>query len=361
MARHPGVFVSEELAERGWAQRDLAMVLGVPEQTVHKLLKQQLGVTAEMSLVLGKAFGISSGLMLGLQRRYDISRLPEASDAISDRAEIIDLFPVREMIKRGWIEGGDKDRLVDEVVRFKNESIGSEEFSFAARRAHADEIPKEQRAWLYRVSQIARTMVVPDYSPHALKEAVEEMKSLRSQPEHVSHVPRLLQDAGVRFVVVEALRGGKIEGACLWIDNSPVIGMSLRYDRIDNFWFTLRHEIEHVLNGDGMDGAKVDTADELRMLGVDDPEDERLANEVSADFCVDSNLMEQFFRKKDPFFSRRDIESFADVAKTHPGLIVGQLQKRTERWNFLRALLDPVRQFILPAATYDGWGCVALL
>ncbi|KAI1694314.1 hypothetical protein Ddc_22202 [Ditylenchus destructor] len=51
---------------------------------------------------------------------------------------------------------------------------------------------------------------------------------------------------------VEALSGSKIDGACFWLDaHKPVIGMTLRFDRIDNFWFVLRHEIEHVLREDG--------------------------------------------------------------------------------------------------------------
>ncbi|MFX8692489.1 hypothetical protein ABTM44_18400, partial [Acinetobacter baumannii] len=78
------------------------------------------------------------------------------------------------------------------------------------------------------------------------------MAEMREAPEETRNVPRLLQEAGVRFVIVEGLPGSKIDGVCFWLDDkSPVIGMSLRFDRIDNFWFVLRHECAHVLHGHG--------------------------------------------------------------------------------------------------------------
>ena len=64
----------------------------------------------------------------------------------------------------------------------------------------------------------------------------------------------ILAESGVRFVIVEALPQAKIDGVCFWLDKqAPVIGLSMRYNRIDNFWFVLRHEIEHVLKGHGRD------------------------------------------------------------------------------------------------------------
>src|SRR3546814_19604704 len=69
-------------------------------------------------------------------------------------------------------------------------------------------------------------------------------------PEAVGQVPAILTACGVRLVIVEVLPNAKIDGVCTWLDeNSPVIGMSTLYDRLDNFWFVLRHEIEHVLWG----------------------------------------------------------------------------------------------------------------
>ena len=64
-------------------------------------------------------------------------------------------------------------------------------------------------------------------------------------------MPKILAECGIRYVVVEKLPRARIDGACFWIDGAPVIGMALQRDMIDNFWFVLRHEIEHVLQRDG--------------------------------------------------------------------------------------------------------------
>ena len=64
-------------------------------------------------------------------------------------------------------------------------------------------------------------------------------------------IPSLLLGCSVRVVFVQQLPGSKIDGVCTWLRDQPVIGLSLRLDRPDNFCFVLRHEIEHVLQEDG--------------------------------------------------------------------------------------------------------------
>ena len=72
-------------------------------------------------------------------------------------------------------------------------------------------------------------------------------------------MPRIMAECGIRYIIVEKLPKARIDGVCFWLDdNSPVIGMSLQRDTIDNFWFVLRHEIEHVLRRDGQDEEVID-------------------------------------------------------------------------------------------------------
>jgi HTH-type transcriptional regulator/antitoxin HigA len=136
--------------------------------------------------------------------------------------------------------------------------------------------------------------------------------------------------------------------------------MSLRYDRIDNFWFVLRHEIEHVLLRHGQNGPIIDS--EIVERAADDDlttEQEKVANEAAADFCIPRSEMASFIARKEPFFYERDVVGFARRLDIHPGIVVGQIQARTKRWDFLRKYLVKVRQFLLPGAMVDGWGEVA--
>jgi HTH-type transcriptional regulator/antitoxin HigA len=155
-------------------------------------------------------------------------------------------------------------------------------------------------------------------------------------------------------VVVESLPGSKIDGVCFWLDdNSPVIGMSLRFDRIDNFWFVLMHECAHVLHGHGRDAAIVDS--ELDML-TSVNEEEAIANREAAAFCVPPDKLQSFFLRKKPFFAEIEVMAFAKRVGAHPGLVVGQLQRMLNRYDLLRRHLVTIRDQLARAMMMDGWG-----
>jgi len=269
------------------------------------------------------------------------------------------------MIKRGWIEADDvRDVPVVESALakfFGADSAGEIEFiQHAAKKTDATgEATPAQLAWLYRVKQIASEMLVARYSPEAVRRAVDELRPLRASAEGARKVPRILAECGIRFVIVEALPASKIDGVCFWLDAvSPVIGMSIRYDRIDNFWFVLRHEIEHVLQLHGRESAMLDADLEGERAGVGPnvPDEERVANEAGAEFCVPKRSMDAFVSRKAPFFAERDLIGFARTLQIHPGLVAGQLQHRTKRYERFRNHLAKIRSAVAPSATVDGWG-----
>ena len=69
----PGHFIREELDARGWSQRDLAWLLGVPEQSVTMIISGKRGVSPEMAKALGDAFDVNPDFFANLQRAYDMS------------------------------------------------------------------------------------------------------------------------------------------------------------------------------------------------------------------------------------------------------------------------------------------------
>ena len=195
----------------------------------------------------------------------------------------------------------------------------------------------------------------PSYKASELKDAIETFKTLRDQPDAVRHVPRLLFGAGVRFVVVECLPGSQIDGVCFWLDaHSPVIGMSIRFDRIDNFGFVLRHECAHALHGHGKSEIVVDENLELNASSLSS--DEKVANDEAAEFCVPKEQLKSFFLRKNPFFSETDVLAFSKRMKVHPGLAVGQLQRMTNRYDLLRKHLVKVRTHLSGSMMMDGRG-----
>jgi HTH-type transcriptional regulator/antitoxin HigA len=205
-------------------------------------------------------------------------------------------------------------------------------------------------------------MLVARYSPECGADLAKALKPLLVSADAARKAPKILMESGIRFVIVEALASTKIDGVCFWLDaQSPVIGMTLRYDRIDNFWFVLRHEIEHVLQGHGRTAAILDAGLEGDRAGIGDgvPPEERLANKAAADFCVVQSQLDRFIARKAPVFAERDILGFAKTIGVHPGLVAGQLQHRTRRYDLYRNHLVKVRSVVTPSAIVDGWGDVA--
>jgi HTH-type transcriptional regulator/antitoxin HigA len=364
----PGFFIREELEARGWTQRDLAYILGCPEQSVNIILSGKRGITPEMAKALAKAFDVSPELFINLQRRFDLAQAPDPNPDVERRARFQSRYPIREMIKRGWLQETDAALLEVQLARFFEKPSADDiphmdhaAFKSATGRG-GDELPTPtQLAWLFRVRQIANTVAVPNYTDKMLRDYLPKLRQLTSDPEETRHVPRLLAECGVRFVLVEPLAGAKIDGVCFWLDNrSPVIGMSLRYDRIDNFWFVLAHEMEHVLRGHGQEKEIIDELDGDRASETTIiSQEERVANKAAANFCFSDSELVSFIARKQPYFYERDIMGFARRVHVHPGIVVGRFQWRTGRYDFLRKYQVKIRQFIGSAAVTDGWGNVA--
>jgi HTH-type transcriptional regulator/antitoxin HigA len=207
------------------------------------------------------------------------------------------------------------------------------------------------------VRQVANSISVRQYSEKALRSALTDLQGLLYAPEEARQVPRILAECGVRYVLVEKLPNAKIDGVCFWLDDSPVIGMSLQHDRIDNFWFVLRHEIEHVLRGHGREQEMIDT-DLDKVPEGSTSEDEQLANSAAADFCAPGDKLDSFLMRKHPFYYEKDVVAFARVHNRHPGVVVGQIRRKLNRYDYLTRYLVRVRQFVLPGSIADGWGQV---
>lgn len=357
----PGVFLKIELEERGWSQRDLAFILGQTEQQLNTLLSGKRGITPDMARLLGDAFNVHPQFFLNLQAQYDLQNAKEPDPAVKTRAQLQSLFPVREMIRRGWIQDGEASLLELQMNRFLEAANDCEpsQIAFAAKKTHYDETPSHQLAWVYRVRQLSRQMSVRTFSNEALKNALPKLRSLMVDPESIAKVPSILADCGVRFVIVEVLPGAKIDGVCTWLnDNSPVIGMSTLYDRVDNFWFVLRHEIEHILQGHGKQ--TIGIIDHLSGDSTPDGEAEsdieRIANDAAADFCIPKQKMDSFYLRKNPYFSERDVIGFAALMGVHPGIVVGQLQRRMKRHDYLRKYQVQIRKYLMTSVLADGWG-----
>jgi HTH-type transcriptional regulator/antitoxin HigA len=360
----PGELIREELEARGWTQVDLAEILGRPVRLVNELVAGKKQITPDTAKGLAEAFqGTDPVFWMNLDSAYRLSKAKPVNASVRRRSKLYSLYPVREMIKRRWIEASDNlDVLEFRVSTFFE--IGSLEdtpvFSHAAKATQYAERTGSQWAWLWRAKHLAQGVSAATYSERKLGDAVVKLRSLLAAPEDIRHVPLILTEAGVRFVIVEFLPGAKIDGAAFWLDKAnPAIAMSLRFDRINNFWFVLRHEIEHVLKKDGQAGFVLDVelSESLRRQDEDTPEEERRANYAAEEFLVPGKEFNRFIVNTRPFYSNTKVMAFAESIGVHPGIVVGQLQNREELpYTHFHRHLAKIRPIITEVALTDGWG-----
>ena len=353
----PGEFLADELEARGWTQTEFAEIIGRPQKLVNDIINAKRSVTPETAADFAAAFGTSAQFWMNLETAWQLSRVPSRDDSIARAAKLRERFPVREMCKRGWIPMGELADLERSVLDFfEIPSVDAPiEFRHAARRNYQKEVTVHQWAWILRVNQLATALRTPPFSGATLRAKIPELERLMIEPEEIRHVPRILMECGVRLVIVEPIPGSEIQGVCFWINEnrSPVIGLTLKGDQIDKFWFDLWHEIEHVLNGDGKDGLIIEDFDETK---TEIDEAEKNANRSAANHCVPLGAMNDFILRHNPLFSEKNMLGFARILKRHPGIVAGQIQRRTGRWDLFKKHQPRIRHIITQTALTDGYG-----
>jgi len=359
----PGEFIKDELEARGWTQSDLAEILGRPLRLVNELIAGKRSITPETAQGLGQAFGTSAQMWLNLETTHQLARVRSTDDTVERKSRLYAKAPMKELFRRHWIESSSSiDVLEQQVLSFLDLASLDDEPQLAvaarARNSVASDWSTAQLAWFFRVKRLARTLDVPAFTAKRFDDLLKQLRSTLAEPETIHQVPGLLSAAGIRMLVVEQLAGTKIDGACLWLDKqSPVVAMSLRFDRIDCFWHTLMHELGHVKQGFvALPSLDVELVGGDERKPADRPEAEREADRFAAEYLVPSAALATFIAQVRKQYSKANVQAFATEQRVHPGIVVGQLHYKHELpYSHLRDQLVKVRGLITEAAVCDGW------
>jgi HTH-type transcriptional regulator/antitoxin HigA len=324
----PGRILNRELEARGWTQKDLAEITGRPHQTINGIIKGHKQITPETAIELAEALGTSAEFWTNLEMKYQLHLAQQSANNlsptrnISRKSHLYSVAPIAEMINRGWLEATESiDDLEAQVYRFFGISQLEEvpQFPVSCRQSEGREAEGQvQVAWAKRVENIARTQVIPAFDRAKLAAAIPEILAYAQKAEDVSQIADKLHSLGVHFVIVPHLKKSFLDGAAFWIDERPVVALTLRHKRIDNFWFTLMHELGHVVAGH-----KGSYFDDIKKLGVNQEEME--ANQLAADWLLDLSEIEAFVAANKPRFGAIKLEAFAESQHRHPGIVVGRL------------------------------------
>lgn len=355
----PGDFIREEIEARGWTQEDFAAIIEKPLATVNQIIKGKRAIIPETAKRIAAAFGNSPQFWMNLETSWQLHNSESHNEQrVRDRAKIYDSIPVREMQRRGWIKATKtSSELKQQIEAF----FGDSALSQAARMSVNHEKARAAvRAWCRRSFLVAQSVQVDKFTNSRIPNLIKKLRLLCSEPEEARHVPKLLAEFGIRFVIVEHLKGTHLDGASVSdLVSKPVISLSLRFGRLDHFWFTLMHELAHVKYEDG------ERWDVNILESKTDDDIEIRANEFSESTLIPKDQMESFILRTTPLFSSSKIENFSKRMGVHPAIVIGQLKhKLTEeefgwhRFSRLHNRVD-VRDIVRSTAMCDGWGHIA--
>lgn len=334
---HPGDTVLDYLDFNGWSQRDLARRAGLAPKTISEICNGKAPVTPSTALAFEKAFGRPAHLWLALQRHFDETqaRHQEATRHFQWR-EWAQRFPLREMQKlRFSVPPGrsDAEALLYFFGVASPESWNAvwKASSVAYRQTQAFNTREESiAAWVREAELVARDLELANFNEAKLRLSLEFLKNLTRL--RVDEAADPLQEtcaaAGVALVLIPELKNTGISGCARWLsEKKALIALTLRYKTDDQFWFTVFHELGHILLHRNKQSFIVDNAKDNLLDKVVDAEMQRLeteANQFARDTLISPSALGEFVRSKT--FTSEAIHDFAERIGIGPGIIVGRLQ-----------------------------------
>ena len=344
----PGHIVQRELDSRGWTQRDLAEIMNRPTQTINEIIKGRKRVTPETARELAAAFGTSAQFWISLESNYRLhfATQRQKENEIERRSRLYSLAPIADLIKYQWIKpGGNLEELELSVCEFLgiNSLADNPQLSF--------DLPSDKTlepeyistvSWCKRVEKLASKKKLTDFNLDAFQAAIPDLLNYSQKEEDVAKVPPFLNDLGVNFVIVPHLKNSDLDGAAFYFDNNPVIALTLRHDRIDNFWFTLMHELGHIASGH--QNTYLDNLENL-----DKTSEELEASNFARQWLINEESFNSFITEQKPKFTGKVITNFALQQNRHPGIILSRLHhEELVPHRKLRKFLVKVEPFLSP-------------
>lgn len=327
----PGETLLEILEDKGMSQAELADRTGRPKKTINEIIKGKAAITPETAIQLERVLGSPASFWNNRERNYrEWLARQEERKLLAEYIPWMKKFPIRAMIKLGWIEErGDPINQIEELlqylgvaspVQWQNMLQGTQwrqSPTFAAD-------PAAVSAWLRQGELEAQRIECAIYSEESFRGALREIRGLTNEPPEVfvGEVVRICAQAGVAVVFVPEIPGTRTCGATRWLTpNKAMIMLSLRYKTDDHLWFTFFHEAAHIL----MHGKRDVFLEDDDEVSDDVREKEDEADRFAAEFLIPSAEL-RHFHPHGIHFSHEDIVAFADRLGIAPGIVVGRLQ-----------------------------------
>lgn len=329
---HPGETLTEILEDRDMSQKELAIRTGMTEKHISTIVKGQKNISVAFAKKLEYALGIDASFWINLQANYDRELLEFEEVNNITEAELCILKPLKQvteyLVARRWlnenINEAEKVLCLRKILAVSNlTAIPHITYNAAYRAQVATNINVDTYvlyAWQRICELVTKDIVVSDeLNISMLKDSISEIKKLMFEDINIvqGKLENIFAKCGIAFKIVKHFKGAPVQGFIKKADDEKLIlCMTIRQNRADIFWFTLFHEIGHIIN------------DDIRQRFIDfnstQSDMEAKADEFARDTLMNARDYKEFVMKRN--FSLSAINAFAKMQGVRSYIVIGRLQ-----------------------------------
>ena len=337
---HPGYYIKEIVDESGLTQEDFAKRLGTTPKNLSILIRGDQSLSIEMANKLSRMLGTSVSLWLNLQQSYDEMQAECISNEELEQEKTVfklidyNYFCVNFSLPELKRKTEERIKTLREFLSVSSLQLLKQEDLAVSFRSYSKELSTSNIVNANAMVQVAVNIALKTDAPKFDKKKFEKAVSfaLTQTKNHDTFLPAITKefiDAGVILVALPNLKNSGINGATKRIDGKVMIMVNDRRHYEDTLWFTLFHEIGHVLNNDF--GATVEG------------DYESDADLYARDILIPKEEYEEFVANSEGYYSVRSIRSFAESIDQDPGIVYGRLQIDGEIPYTDKAIAEKVR------------------
>lgn len=323
IATPPGATIKEQLADRGMSQKEFASRMDMSEKHISRLINGEVQLTPDMAMRLEMVLGLPAHFWSNLEAIYREKLLKvQAENNMDEDIEIAKKFPYNVMAKYGWVP---ETKKPEEKVIYLRKHFEVVKLSLLKgplipgiayrRQSSTEKADFALLAWAQRARIEARTIVTKPIDLKSLKESIPQIRAMTcTDPgEFCPKLTGLLADCGVALVLLPHIGGSFLHGATFYDRDKVVIGLTVRGKDADKFWFSLFHEIGHILLG------------HIGNINGTTDEDETNADEFAKESLIPQKQFDDFVAIGN--FNKEAMIHFAEQVGIDVGIVVGRLQK----------------------------------
>lgn len=323
IASPPGMTIKEQLVDRGMSQKEFAKRMDMSEKHISRLINGEVQLTPDMAMRLELVLGVPAQFWSRLESVYrdKLTRANAENEMDADK-EIAKKFPYKEMSKNGWvpITSKDTEKVINLRKYFEVVQLGLLQGPLipnitCRRLADHERADYALLAWAQKAKLEARNVDTKPIDINKLSSIIPQIRKMtRENPEiFCGELVSMLTDCGIAIIFLPHIGGSFLHGATFYHGSKIVMGLTVRGKDADRFWFSLFHEIAHIIYGHiGQPNGTSDT-------------DESDADLFAKETLIPSEAFDLFTAKKD--FSKSSIVQFANEVEIDAGIVVGRLQK----------------------------------